>query len=268
VSFQTIEFKVDNGVAWLVMNRPEMKNALNAEMREEMFRALAEVSSNDEVRCLVVTGAGSGFCSGADLSGGGRATAGANETPHPGAVRSAMRQNSQRLIRAYWELEKPVVAAVNGVAAGFGAHLALACDLILAAEDAKFIEVFVRRGIAVDAGGAYLLMRRIGIAKAKELVFLGDDLPAREAERIGLINRCVPGNDLERAARELAERLAKGPTFALGMSKRLLNRALESDLETAFSEEAFAQSLVAQSHDIKEGMRSFMEKRAPEFKGR
>ena len=267
MSFQTIEFTIENGVAWLAMNRPEMKNALNAEMREEMFQALTEVSSNDQVRCLVVTGKGSGFCSGADLSGG-RGAGASNETPHPGGVRSAMRQNSQRLIRTYWELEKPVLAAVNGVAAGFGAHLALACDLIVAAEDAKFIEVFVRRGIAVDAGGAYLLMRRIGIAKAKELVFLGDDLPAREAERIGLINRCVPGVELEQTARELAERLAKGPTFAIGMSKRLLNRALESDMETAFSEEAFAQSLVAQSQDIKEGMRSFMEKRPPEFKGR
>jgi 2-(1,2-epoxy-1,2-dihydrophenyl)acetyl-CoA isomerase len=267
VSFQTIQFKIENRVAWLVMNRPEMKNALNAEMREEMFLALADVAANDEVRCLVVTGAGSGFCSGADLSGG-RAAGSSDEPPHPGAVRAAMRQNSQRLIRAYWELEKPVVAAVNGVAAGFGAHLALACDLVVAAEEAKFIEVFVRRGIALDAGGAYLLMRRIGIAKAKELVFLGDDLPAREAERIGLINRCVPVAELESVTRELAERLAQGPTFALGMSKRLLNRSLESDLETAFSEEAFAQSLVAQSQDIKEGMRAFVEKRSPQFKGK
>jgi len=267
VSDQALKFDVTNQVAWLVMNRPEMKNALNAEMREQMFAALAEVAANDDIRCLVVTGAGSGFCSGADLSGG-RAGAASNEPPHPGAVRTAMRQNSQRLIRTVWELEKPVLAAVNGVAAGFGAHLAFACDLIVAAEDAKFIEVFVRRGIAVDAGGAYLLMRRIGMAKAKEMVFLGDDLPAREAERIGLVNRCVPGAELERTARELAERLAKGPTFAIGMSKRLLNRSLESDLDTAFSEEAFAQSLVGQSQDIKEGMRAFMEKRAPQFKGK
>jgi len=267
VSFQTIKFDIEDQVAWLVMNRPEMKNALNAEMREEMFQALGEVATRDDIRCLVVTGVGSGFCTGADLSGG-RAASGSNEPPHPGAVRSAMRQNSQRLIRAYWELEKPVVAAVNGVAAGFGVHLALACDLILAAAEAKFIEVFVRRGIAVDAGGAFLLMRRIGMAKAKELVFLGDDLSAADAERIGLINRCVPAAELERTTRELALRLAKAPTFALGMSKRLLNRSLESDLDTAFSEEAFAQSLVAQSQDIKEGMRAFMEKRAPQFKGK
>lgn len=266
MEFQAIQFTVENHVAWLVMNRPEMRNALNEQMREEMFRALAEVADNPDIRCLVVTGAGKGFCTGADLSG--RSGGAANEPPHPGAVRTAMRQNSQRLIRAYWELEKPVVAAVNGVAAGFGAHLAFACDLIIAAEEAKFIEVFVRRGIAVDAGGAYLLLRRIGMAKAKELVFLGDDLSAAEAERIGLVNRCVPGAELQSVTRELAERLAKGPTFALGLSKRLLNRSLDSDLETAFSEEAFAQSLVAQSQDTKEGMGAFMEKRPPAFKGR
>ena len=265
MDFRAIELKTENGVAWLTMNRPEMKNALNAEMREEMFAALADVAANDEIRCLVVTGAGNGFCSGADLSG---TRAASSEPPHPNAVRGAMRQNSQRLIRTFWELEKPVVAAVNGVAAGFGAHLALACDIVVAAEEAKFIEVFVRRGIAIDAGGAFLLMRRIGIAKAKEMVFFGDDLPAKEAERIGLINRCVPGAELAATARQLAERLAQGPTFAIGMSKRLLNRAVESDLETSFSDEAFAQSVVSQSQDIKEGMRAFMEKRAPQFKGK
>ncbi len=266
MEFKAIQLKIENHVAWLTMNRPEMKNALNADMREEMFQVLADVATNDDVRCLVVTGAGNGFCSGADLSGS-RAAA-TNEPPHPNAVRAAMRQNSQRLIRTFWDLEKPVVAAVNGVAAGFGAHLALACDLIVAAEEAKFIEVFVRRGIAVDAGGAFLLMRRVGIARAKEMVFLGDDLPATEAERIGLINRCVPGAELESTTRALAERLAQGPTFAIGMSKRLLNRAVESDLETSFSDEAFAQSVVSQSQDIKEGMRAFMEKRPPQFKGK
>ena len=265
MTFKAIEWKVENGVGWLTMNRPEMKNALNADMREEMFQVLADVAANDEIRCLVVTGAGNGFCSGADLSGSRPAT---NEPPHPNAVRGAMRQNSQRLIRTFWDLEKPVVAAVNGVAAGFGAHLAFACDIVVAAEEAKFIEVFVRRGIAVDAGGAYLLMRRVGIAKAKEMVFFGDDLPAKEAERIGLVNRCVPGAELQATVRSLAERLAQGPTFAIGMSKRLLNRAVESDLETAFSDEAFAQSVVSQSQDIKEGMRAFMEKRAPQFKGK
>src|SRR5258706_12248253 len=173
MDYRAIELKIENQVAWLVMNRPEMKNALNADMREEMFQVLADVAANDDVRCLVVTGAGNGFCSGADLSG---SRAASNEPPHPNAVRGAMRQNSQRLIRTFWDLEKPVVAAVNGVAAGFGAHLALACDLIVAAEEAKFIEVFVRRGIAVDAGGADLRMRGGG---------------GRPGER-GVVFRCAP----------------------------------------------------------------------------
>jgi 2-(1,2-epoxy-1,2-dihydrophenyl)acetyl-CoA isomerase len=262
---QAIQWKVENGVGWLTMNRPETRNALNEQMREEMLAVLAEAGADPEIRCLVVTGTGKGFCSGADLSAR-RPEKG--EAPPPGAARDAMRQSSQKILRAWWDLEKPVVAAVNGVAAGFGAHLAFAADLIVASEEGRFIEVFVRRGLCVDAGGAYLLLRRIGMAKAKELVFLGDDLSAAEAERIGLINRCVPAADLERTTRELAERLAKGPTFALGLSKRLLNRSLDSDLETAFSEEAFSQSLVAQSEDIKEGRLSFMEKRPPVFKGR
>jgi 2-(1,2-epoxy-1,2-dihydrophenyl)acetyl-CoA isomerase len=178
-----------------------------------------------------------------------------------------MRTRSQRLIRALWELEKPIVAAVNGVAAGLGAHLAFACDLVIASAESRFIEVFVRRGIAVDAGGAFLLPRLIGLAKAKELVFFGDDLPAEEAHRIGLVNRVVPADQLQATAREWAERLATGPTFAIGMSKRLLNRSLDVDMETAFDDEAMAQSLVTQSEDTKEGMLSFMEKRAPKFTG-
>lgn len=263
---KAIHFRIESGVGWLTMNRPEMRNALNAEMREEMFAVVAETASNPDIRCLVVTGAGKGFCTGADLSG--NRSAQGDAPPDPGAVRNAMRANTQRLIRAFWELEKPVVAAVNGVAAGFGVHLALACDLIVASEAARFIEVFVRRGICVDAAGAYLLLRRVGMAHAKELVFLGDDLPAADAARIGLINRCVPAAELEATTRQLAERLAQGPTFALGMSKRLLNRALDSDMETSFAEEAFAQSLVANSADIKEGMKAFMEKREPRFQGR
>jgi 2-(1,2-epoxy-1,2-dihydrophenyl)acetyl-CoA isomerase len=178
-----------------------------------------------------------------------------------------MRTRSQRLIRALWSVEETIIAAVNGVAAGLGAHLAFACDLVIASAESRFIEVFVRRGIAVDAGGAFLLPRLIGLAKAKELVFFGDDLPAEEALRIGLVNRVVPADQLQATAREWAERLATGPTFAIGMSKRLLNRSLDVDMETAFDDEAMAQSLVTQSEDTKEGMLSFMEKRAPKFTG-
>lgn len=261
--FKAITYRLENGVAWLTLNRPEARNAVNAEMREEIIAVLTDARTNGDIRALVLTGAGKGFCTGADLSGPrGQGPSG------PGAGREVMRTSSQRLMRTLWELEKPVVAAVNGVAAGLGSHLAFACDLVIAAEEARFIEIFVRRGIAIDAAGAFLLPRLIGLQKAKELVFFGDDLPAAEAQRLGLVSRVVPAAELESAARACAERLAEGPTFAIGMSKRLLNRSLESSLETCLEEEAMAQSLVTQSEDTKEGMKAFMEKRTPKFTGR
>ncbi len=260
--FQAIQFAIENQVAWITLNRPDARNALNDEMREELLAVLTDARTNLDIRAVVLTGNGKGFCTGADLSRRGAGPTG------PGAGREMMRTRSQRLIRALWELEKPIIAAVNGVAAGLGAHMAFACDLVIAAAEARFIEVFVRRGIAVDAGGAYLLPRLIGLAKAKELVFFGDDLSPDEALRIGLINKVVPADGLREATREWAEKLAQGPTFAIGMSKRLLNRSLDSDLETAFEEEALIQSLVTTSEDTKEGLTAFAERRAPAFKGR
>jgi 2-(1,2-epoxy-1,2-dihydrophenyl)acetyl-CoA isomerase len=263
---QSLLFKVENGVGWIVLNRPDARNAINAEMREKYLASLAHCAEDAQVRAVVLTGTGKGFCTGADLSGS-RAATGAAGPPHPGGTRDAMKP-SQRVIRALWDLEKPIVAAVNGVAAGLGAHLAYACDLVLAADDARFIEVFVRRGIALDAGGGFLLPRHLGLHKAKELVFFGDDLSAQDAERLGLVNKVVPAAELEKTAREWAERLAQGPTFALGLSKRLLNRSLQADMDTLFAEEAFTQALVANSEDMREGIRSFMEKRPPKFTGR
>ena len=261
-NYEAIQFTVDAQAAWITLNRPDARNAINDQMREELFAALAECRTNPDIRAVVLTAAGKGFCTGADISRGGGGVSG------PGAAREMMKTRSQRLIRAIWELEKPVIAAVNGVAAGIGSHLAFACDLVIAAAEARFIEVFVRRGLALDGAGAYLLPRLVGLSKAKELVFFGDDLPAEEAMRIGLVNKVVPGDQLAAAAREWATRLAQGPTFALGMSKRLLNRSLEVDLETSLEDEAFAVSLVTQSEDTKEGMKAFVERRTPVFTGR
>ena len=261
--FKAIQYRIESEVAWVTMNRPEQRNAVNAEMREELISVLTEARTNAEIRALVLTATGKGFCTGADLSGPrGQGPTG------PGAGREVMKGSSQRLIRALWELEKPVVAAVNGVAAGLGSHLAFASDFVIAASEARFIEVFVRRGIAVDAAGAFLLPRLIGLQKAKQLVFFGDDLSADDALRLGLVSKVVPGDQLEASARDWAERLAKGPTFAIGMSKRLLNRSLESSFETALEEEAMAQSIVTQSEDTREGMMAFMERRTPQFKGK
>jgi len=254
---------LEEQVCWLTLNRPEQRNAINAQLRDELLAALQQAQTNPDIRAVVLRGAGKGFCTGADLSGP-RSTGPSG----PGATRLVMKASSQRLIRTLWELEKPTLAVVHGVAAGLGAHLAFACDLVLASPDARFIEVFVRRGLAVDAGGAFLLPRLIGLQRAKELVFFGEDLDAERAAHWGLVNRIVPAEELDSTARQWATRLAQGPTIALGLSKRLLNRSLESDLDTALEEEAFAQSIVAQSEDMQEGVRSFLERRPPNFRGR
>src|SRR5207245_130608 len=198
------QHRIEVGVGLMILNRAEARNAMQAEIRQAFVDALARAADEADIRAVVLTGAGNAFCPGADLSGSRAATGGA-APPGPGDTRRAMLP-SQRVIRTLWELEKPTLAAVNGVAAGLGAHLAYACDLVVAADDARFIEVFVRCGIALDAGGAFLLPRFVGLHKAKELVFFGDDLPAADAERLGLVNRAVPAGELETTAREWAER--------------------------------------------------------------
>jgi 2-(1,2-epoxy-1,2-dihydrophenyl)acetyl-CoA isomerase len=262
--------RVEGGVVWITLNRPEAGNALTADMREQIIGWLEEASDDLAARAVVLTGTGEkGFCTGADLRSASVAPARPEGAPRL-AVGDAARQirtGWQRLISAVLDCEKPVVAVVNATAAGGGMHLALACDLVLAAEEAKFIEVFVRRGIAPDAGGAYLLPRLIGPQRAKELFFFGDDVPAREAERLGLVNRVVARDELASLAAEWAARLASGPTKAIAMSKYLTNRALESDRATALWDEAVAQELITGSEDCAEGLAAFAERRSPVFKG-
>jgi 2-(1,2-epoxy-1,2-dihydrophenyl)acetyl-CoA isomerase len=265
VSYEFITFDRRGSVAWITLNRPEVRNALKPEMREELIAAIGVVGADLDLRCLVITGAGEGFCSGADISGAGSRQ---GQKRHAGMARDAIRGGSQRLFRALWELETPTIAAVNGVAAGIGCHIAFACDLVIASEKARFIEVFARRGIVPDGGGAYILPRLIGLAKAKEMVFFAEPWGAADAERIGLVNKVVAPEALEQAATEWADRLAAGPTKALGLAKRLLNRSLESDLSTSLEEEALVQELINQTDDIKEGMIAFGERRDPTFTGR
>lgn len=262
--------RVEDGVAWITLNRPDAGNAITAAMRDQMVSWLEEASTDLAVRAVVLTGAGErGFCTGADLRSQGPAPDRPDGAPERavGDAARLIRTGWQRLIGAVLDCEKPVIAAVNSTAAGGGMHLALACDLVIAAEESKFIEVFVRRGIAPDAGGAYLLARLIGPQKAKELFFFGDDLPATEAERIGLVNRVVPRHELLAAAGEWATRLAAGPTKAIGMAKYLTNRSLESDRPQAFWEEAVGQELVTGTDDCREGLASFAERRPPAFRG-
>ena len=262
-----VEFKVENSVLWITLNRPEQMGALTSGMRDEIIARLLAARTEQAVRAVVLTGKGKGFCTGADLSRPAGAPA-STDPPMVGAGREMMKYGSQLLLRTIWEFEKPFIAAINGTAAGLGAHLAFASDLILVAEGVRFIEVFVRRGIAMDAAGGFLLPRVMPLAKAKELVFFGDDLTADEAYRLGVVNRVVPADQLETTAREWAERLAQGPTYAIGMSKRLLNRGTECNLDTCFEYEALTQALVTQSDDSKEGLTSFRERRKPVFRGR
>jgi 2-(1,2-epoxy-1,2-dihydrophenyl)acetyl-CoA isomerase len=259
-------YALDNGVGWITLNRPDAHNAITPDQRNELIALLERCSEDVEVRCVVLTATGKGFCTGADLRAGRDPNAPVQERTM-GDVARIIRTGAQRLIAAILDCEKPVIAAVNGTAAGLGAHLALAADLVIAADSARFIEVFVRRGIAVDAGGAYLLPRIVGLHTAKELVFFGDDLSAADAERLGLVNKVVPLDQLEATTREWAARLAAGPTKALGIDKWLLNRSLESSRQQAFDDEAWAQELVQASGDAREGMAAFAERRPTEFKG-
>ena len=262
--------RTEDGVAWITLNRPDAGNALTAAMRDQLVEWLEEASADLAVRAVVLTGAGDkGFCTGADLRSSGPGLPRPEGAPvrAVGDAARLIRTGWQRLVGAVLDCEKPVIAAVNATAAGGGMHLALACDLVLAAEEAKFIEVFVRRGIAPDAGGAYLLVRLVGPQKAKELFFFGDDLPAREAERLGLVNRVVPRGELLAEAGAWAARLAAGPTKAIGVAKYLTNRALDTDRATALWDEAVGQELVTGTADCAEGLTAFAERRPPVFRG-
>lgn len=263
--------RIEDGVCWITLNRPQAGNALTQFMRDRIAEWVRDASADLFVRVVVITGAGDkAFCTGADLRGG-------QLPPRPkpddapervvGDGSRTIRDGWQALVTSILDCEKPVVAGVNGTAAGGGMHLALACDLVVMAEEAKFVEVFIRRGIAPDAGGAWILTRLVGIQKAKELFFFGDDVPAAEAHRIGLVNRLVPRNELQATLEEWAGRLAQGPTKAIGVAKWLTNRALDVDRATSLYDEAMGQELVTRTQDSQEGIASFVERRPPSFKG-
>ena len=263
--------RVEDGVCWITLNRPDAGNAVTQSMRDQIAGWVRDASAALFVRVVVITGAGDkAFCSGADLRGGRLPP-----RPKPDGAPDVVVGEASRMIREGWQAlvssildcEKPVIAGVNGTAAGGGMHLALACDLVVMAEEAKFVEVFIRRSIAPDAGGAWILSRLVGIQKAKELFFFGDDVPAAEAYRIGLVNRLVPRAELQAALEEWAGRLATAPTKAIGVAKWLTNRALDVDRATALHDEAMAQELITNTVDSTEGVASFVERRPPEFKG-
>ena len=258
------------GVLTLTIDREEQQNSLTYDIRNAIVAELERASADLTVRAVVITAAGDrAFCTGADLRSRPPTLPnpeGAPERAVGGAARM-IRTGWSRLVSAIMDCEKPVIAAVNGTAAGGGMHLALACDLVLMADTARFIEVFIRRGIIPDAGGAFILPRIIGIQKTKELMFFGDDLSAADAERIGLVNKVVPAGDLQKVTAEWAGRLATLPTKAIGLTKALVNRSLSVDRQTSFEEEAWFQEINNVTEDAREGMLSFVERRPSEFKG-
>jgi 2-(1,2-epoxy-1,2-dihydrophenyl)acetyl-CoA isomerase len=251
-----------DGVVWLTLNRPEKKNAITVTMWDELTEVFEEVAARAEDLVLVVTGAGDGFCAGADLSEpdpGGANIDGISLVPLRSVSRCALRLH---------ELPKPTLAAVNGVAVGAGCNLALSCDIVLAADRASFGQIFVQRGLSVDFGGSWLLPRLVGLHKAKELALLGEILGADDAERVGIVNRVVPAGELRDAAAEMAGRLARLPPMALSVTKQMLNRSSSMSMSEAVETEVLTQTLLIRSHDAQEAVTAFLERREGHYIGR
>jgi 2-(1,2-epoxy-1,2-dihydrophenyl)acetyl-CoA isomerase len=260
----TILHQVVDSVSTITLNRPDAANAVRPEMRDVIIDLLAAADADPDIRAVALGANGRHFCSGADV--GSIASAG-REEPLVGDGMRRIMGGAQRLIAAVLDCAKPVVAVVQGTAAGLGAHLAYASDLVVAAEEAAFLEPFLLRGIIVDAGGAYLLPRLVGMQRAKELMFLSEKLPAGEAKTMGLVNRVVPAADLDAAASELLTKLAALPTSALAFTKRLVNASFEHDRAASFLLEGSFQELQSRADDAKEGVASFLERRPAAFKG-
>lgn len=258
-TLQTILTALEDGVLTMTLNRPDVLNAVNEQLTADLSEALRFAERSEEVRCLILTGAGRGFCSGQDLrdrSGG------------EGPYGDSLRRRYNPIILKLRTIEKPIIAAVNGVAAGAGCNLSLAADLRIASERASFIEIFSRIGLIPDSGGTFFLPRIVGMAKALELAWTADAVDAAEALRLGLVNRVVTQDELMPASMDLARRLAKGPTRGYGLTKRGFNAALSSSLEAALEHEAHLQTIAGRTGDHREGVAAFFEKRAPRFEGR
>jgi 2-(1,2-epoxy-1,2-dihydrophenyl)acetyl-CoA isomerase len=257
-SYETIKVETSDGVATITLNRPESLNALNATMRGELLAVVKAAGRDDAVRAVVITGEGRGFCSGADMRGGG----GERE------FRRVLTNEYNPLITALRELPKPAIAAVNGVAAGAGMALALACDLVHAADDARFILAFGRIGLVPDSGLTRTLVRALGRHRATALIFGAEPLSAAEALAAGLVNAVVPSSELASTVRAAATQLAAAPTRAIALAKRAINHAEDALLAESLAMEAALQELAGRTQDHAEGIAAFGEKREPRFVGR
>jgi 2-(1,2-epoxy-1,2-dihydrophenyl)acetyl-CoA isomerase len=261
---EEITKELRDGVLRITLDRPEAGNAITADQRASLIGWLEEADSDDAVRCVVLGATGRFFCTGADL----RQPRSPAEDARLGDIRRTMVSGTQRLMHALLDAEKPVIAKVQGTAAGIGAHLAFCCDLVVASEDAKFIEVFSRRGLAADGLGAWLLPRMVGLLRAKELILLAEDISATRARELGLVTRVVSSEELDDCVDELAARLATGPTKAYAADKWLLNRSLDLDRSAIAAEEAWVVEALSRTEDAVEGVASYVERRPTRFVGR
>jgi 2-(1,2-epoxy-1,2-dihydrophenyl)acetyl-CoA isomerase len=268
-STDEITFELEKGILRATLTRPDAGNAITHDQRTRLLAWLDRANEDPAVRCVVLGATGRFFCTGADLRKGTPPPPRGEEFPEKlvGDGRRVMTRGAIRLVSAIMDCEKPVVAAVQGTAAGIGAHFAFCCDLVVASAEAKFIEVFARRGLVADGLGTYLLPRLIGLQRAKELIFLGDDVSAQRAYELGLVTKVVPAAELPAAVNELAERLATGPTAAHRANKWLLNRSLDINRATLAEEEAWLVDIMSNTADAQEGVASFLERRPPEWRG-
>lgn len=257
--YRTLLFEISEGVARVTLNRPQSLNSLNVQMLADLKDVFDGLNDDSRVRCVVLTGSGRGFCSGADLT-----STGINSADE---ISRSLRESYNPVIMSICAMEKPVIAAVNGVAAGAGCNMALACDLVVAAESAIFLQAFVKIGLVPDAGGSYFLPRLVGLKKAMEMALLGEKISAAEAVGLGMINRAVPDSRFEEEVNSLASRLASGP-YCQGLIKKMFNLSNDLSLEGCLEMEADYQGRAAVSGDCGEGVQAFLEKRKAMFEGR
>ena len=255
-----VHFVKENGVGFITLNRPEKYNSYNREMALQLQQALDDCAADEEIRCIYLTGAGKGFCSGQDLSEA--------MNPTPEEFERMVREHYNATILRIRQVEKPVIAAVNGVAAGAGANIALACDIVLAAESASFIQAFSKIGLIPDSGGTYFLPRLVGMQRAAALMMTGDKVMAAEAVSMGMIYKSYPDAEFEAESKKMAYTLAQMPTKGIGLTKRLLNATYGNSLEAQLDMEKTVQVEAGTSHDFKEGVQAFLEKRKPHFTGK
>ncbi len=257
----SIELKIENKIAYITLNRPEVFNSFNREMALRLQDTLDACEVNDEVRVIVLTGNGKAFCAGQDLK---EVT---SPELNPG-FKKILEEHYNPIILRIRNIEKPIIAAVNGVAAGAGANIALACDVVVASEKASFIQAFSLIGLIPDSAGTFFLPRLIGFQKASALMMLGDKVSAEEAERLGMIYKYVPSEEFQETIQKLALKMAQMPTKALGLIKKTLNQSLTNNLEQQLSVESKYQIEAASSEDYQEGVAAFIEKRKPNFRGK